>query len=142
MVAVADGVPVLDRYDRDRREDGAAMLGQPDPLPAVAGGRRRAEIAVEQRGAGGLGRAADGAQRDLADPAAGGRATDVPRVVDGEGAARPGLAAHRAHDRAEPPRAGDARERPLRVDLGGTGHEHATMLARTAPWHIGRTERL
>jgi hypothetical protein len=66
VVAVANRVGVADLDDRDRRQDGAAVLGQPDALPAAAGRRARAELAIELRGAVGLERRADRVERDLA----------------------------------------------------------------------------
>jgi hypothetical protein len=66
MVAVADHVGVTDADDGDGRQQGAAVLGHPDALPARADRPGRAEIAVEVLGAIGLERRVDGLQRDFA----------------------------------------------------------------------------
>lgn len=100
MVAVAHGVRVAHRDDGDRRQDGAAVLGQPEPLPAAAGAPGGTEAAVEQRGPAGLERAADRFQRDLADAASGrAGARQRPLVVDGKPVASSGLAAQPARER-------------------------------------------
>ncbi len=51
VVAVADRVGVADRDHRDRRQHRAAMLGQPQPLPAVARDRERAGSRDRRRAA-------------------------------------------------------------------------------------------
>src|SRR4051794_7355473 len=83
-MAVEQGVPaVADWHDGDRREDRAAVLGQPDPLPAPA--RRLghwAKGAVELLGAGRLERARDRVERDLLEPARAGGAGPAGSVMD------------------------------------------------------------
>ena len=65
VVPVAERVAAGHRHDLDRREHRAALLGEPDPLPAPPGRAGRAERGVEQRRATGLERAADLRERDL-----------------------------------------------------------------------------
>src|ERR1044071_5141504 len=66
VVSVAQRVRVADRDDRDRRQRGTALLGQPHALPARTDRARRAEAVVELRRAAGLQRAADRLARHLA----------------------------------------------------------------------------
>jgi hypothetical protein len=111
VVAVAQRVAVAHRDDGDRRQDGAALLGQPDSLPAGARDPRGPEVAVELGGAARLERAVDGGQRDLADATVGARAPGQAALVEdreGGGAAAQAL---------EQPAAGRASERALGVDL-------------------------
>src|SRR5215217_6355161 len=117
VVAVAYGVRVAHQADGDRRQDGAAVLGQPKPLPAAAGAAGGTEAAVEQRGPAWLERAADRFQRDLADAASGrARTRQRPLVVDGKPVTSSGLAAQPARERRAPPRARHPGEGPLGVD--------------------------
>src|SRR5215207_2316640 len=73
VMAVAHGVRVADPDDGDRWQQHAAVLGEPDALPAAAGAPRRPERGVELLRPAGLERAADRSQRDLADTANGAR---------------------------------------------------------------------
>ena len=116
VVAVADGVALAHPRHGDRRQHAAAVLGQPDALPARAGRAPRAEGAIEERGAGRLEGAGDRVQADLADPAPwqlGRAARPRARVVDPQVAT--GLAPQPPRQRRPAARPGLADERPLRV---------------------------
>src|SRR4051812_39661404 len=115
VVAVADRVLVADGDDGDRREDRAAVLGQPHARPPRPRGGDGPEGAVELGGAVGLHRAGDRAQRDLPDAAA--DAGAPARVVDGEAAVLR-LAPEAAPQRRPPARPGHVVERLLGVDRG------------------------
>src|SRR3954462_7614981 len=111
MVAVADRVRVAEADHRDRRQQGAAVLGEPDAQPALARRRPGPDLAVELRGAVRLYGGRDGGERDRAHA---GRAAapgpSRPRVVDSEAdAAAP------AGEHAAPERRGGARARRCRT---------------------------
>ena len=83
VVPVAHGVAVADADHADRRQRDAAVLGQPQPLPAAASQARGPELAVEQLGAARLDRAGDRVERDL-EPRRQARAAALRLVVDRE----------------------------------------------------------
>src|SRR4051794_35368431 len=64
-MAVAQREAALDGDDDDRRQHRAAVLGDPDALPAAAGLLRRPELRVELLRPVGLDGRADRLQRDL-----------------------------------------------------------------------------
>src|SRR3954468_2642400 len=82
VVAVAQRVAVADGDDGDRGQHRAALLGEPDALPARPDGRGGAEPAVELRRPARLERAVDGGERDLAYPATGAGAAAQPALVE------------------------------------------------------------
>jgi hypothetical protein len=143
-MAVAHRVAVADGDDGDRRQHGAAVLGQPDVLPAPPRLAGRAKVGVEQRRAARLERAADLFDRDLT-AAASERSSRRPRqpalVVDGETAGLGRAAAQAAGHRRAATGARGAHEGPLGVHLGSTRQKHAPMVGYDRVPHIGRTER-
>src|SRR5215212_6371835 len=144
VVPVPQRIAVADRHDRDGRQHRALHLGQPHALPARPRHAGGAEVCIELVGAGGLRRAADRGDRDLADAAPRRRPArgDLAAVVDGE--ARPDAAppAEPADERSAPARPGGTHERLLRVDVVEAGGEHALMLRYAGRSHIGRMERV
>ena len=139
VMPVAQRVAVVERDDRDGRQHRAALAREPQPLPArPRDAVRRAELAVELRGAARLERPADRVQRDLARAARDARGT-AGRVDHGEPPARPGAAAQqRARQRGAPAGARGARERVLGVHLAIPGDQHGSMIGYAGPFHIGR----
>jgi len=136
VVAVADNVAVADPRHRDRRQHAAAVLGQPDALPARASRAPRPEGAVEERGAARLEGAGDGVEADLADPAPwqlGRAARPRAGVVHPQVAA--GLAPQPPRQRRAAARPALADERALRVDESRSG-EHVVHARAEGP---GRT---
>src|SRR3954452_14356193 len=139
MMAVAQRVAVADGDDGDRGQHRAALLGEPDALPARADGRGGAELAVELRRPARLERAVDGGERDLAYPATGAGAAAQPALVeDLQASARP--AAEAAQQRGAQAAARGAVERALGVDVSGAGEEHESMIGCAGRSDIGHME--
>src|SRR5919198_140045 len=116
MVAVAHGVATADAHHADRWQLDATMLGEPDPLPARAGGPRRAEAAVEQPRARRLDGADDRVDRDLAHRRGGDvAAARMPVAEDAEPTPADAAPKPRDQARTQPPTR-STRERGLCVE--------------------------
>ena len=132
VVAVADRVAVAGGDDGDRRQHGAARLGEPDALPALARARRRPEGRVELLRAVGLERAGDrssGISRTPRGAAPPGRAARRPARRSQAVRSRAGGAGTAA--RGEAPRAGPRGRTPSRASVCSHG-AHGRRSARRA----------